>query len=106
LAQYFELARIEGDRLILGREDRSRMALLRKWNKEGGLVKLEDLVVADSKHFIVKDMSEIERSTKHYQQSWFIVHWLGQKNRLSREILTQYVDALKAGKPAAEALPL
>jgi len=106
LAQYFELARIEGGRMILGREDRHRMALLRKWNKEGGLVELEKLIVADSKHFIFKDTSEIEQSTKHYLQSWFIVHWLGQKNRLSRKILTDYVDALKAGKPPVEALPI
>jgi hypothetical protein len=48
MAQYFELARIEGDRLILGKEDRMRMALLRKWNKENGLVKLEDLIVSES----------------------------------------------------------
>ena len=106
LAQYFELARIEGDRLLLGKEDRKRMALLRKWNKEGGLVKLEKLIVADSKHFIVKDEADIERSNMHYFLSWFIVHWLGQNKRLSREILIKYVDALKADKPPIEALPI
>ena len=106
MAQYFELARIEGDRLVLGREDRMRMALLRKWNKDGGLVKLTDLIVAESKNFMVKEPADIEQSNKHYLQSWFIVHWLGQNNRLSKKNLMDYVDAVIGGTAPADALPL
>lgn len=104
LAQYFEMARVEGPRLLLGKVDGRRMALLRKWKAENSLVLVHDLVVAESKHFIVQDMSDLEGSTKHYLQSWLLVYWLGEQKRLTRENLIAYVNALAGGQLSGEAI--
>lgn len=106
LAQYFEAARIENNRFVLGQEDRIKMAILRKWNKASQLVPLASLAVAESKEFLVQDMSNAENSTKHYLQAWALVHMLGEKNRLTMPVLREYVQSLKGGKPPLEALPV
>jgi len=106
LAQYFECCRVENERLILGQTDRDRMMLLRKWNKASALVPLEKLVAADSKQFLVHEMSNLENSTKNYLQSWALTHWLGEKKRLTQPNLNAYVKAVSEGKSPEEALPL
>ncbi|MCW8129001.1 MAG: DUF1570 domain-containing protein [Planctomycetota bacterium] len=106
LAQYFEAARIENNRFILGQEDRAKMAMLRTWNKANELVPLASLAVAESKEFLVKDLSNVENSTKHYLQAWALTHLLGEAGRLNMPTLRGYVQALKDGKPPLHALPL
>jgi regulator of replication initiation timing len=106
LAQYFEQARVEGSRLVLGQLDREWMAMLREWNKEGGLVPVADLVSAGSDKFLVKSDKDQAASTKHYLQSWAVIHWLGEQGRLNKKNLEAYVNAVASGKPSPEALPL
>ncbi len=105
LAQYFELARLEGTRLVLGREDRVRMAVLRRLQAGGGLVTLEEMLSAGAEEYIVEDMSDAETSTKHYLQAWLLVHMLGEKGKLTKENLTGFVKALAGGAEPMQALP-
>ena len=106
LAQYFECARIEGERFILGQEDREKMTLLKKWKKAEALVPLDKLVAGGPQDYLVHEISNIEHSTKHYLQAWCLVHWLGERGRLQKEVLRAYVGALNDHKKPLEALPL
>ena len=106
LAQYFEAARIEGSRFVLGQEDRNKMALLRKFKKEGGLIPLDDIMMGGAADYMVHDITNLEHSTKNYLQAWLIVHWLGENNRLNKETLSAYVTALKEKKLPTDALPI
>jgi len=106
LAQYFEAARIENDHFILGQEDRAKMAILRKFRKEGGLLPLDKLVNGGQDDYIVHDLTNVEHSTKNYLQAWLVVHWLGENKRLNKETLQAYVKACAERKPPLEALPI
>jgi hypothetical protein len=109
LAQYFECARIEGDHFVLGQEDRYKMAMLRKWHKANATIPLDKLITGDQKDYIVhrtQDMSDLEHSTKHYLESWCLTWVLGEKGRLTKAVLQDYVKGLASNKAPLEALPL
>jgi hypothetical protein len=106
LAQYFECARLEADRIILGQEDRARMAMLRKWNKAGVGLTLEQILTGEGKDYAVMDMRDVEHSTKHYLTAWCLTWILGEKQCLKKEPLYAFVKALAEKKPPLEALPL
>jgi len=105
LAQYFEVGRMEGPRLILGQEDRERMVILKKFKKENALLSLEKLCSAGASDFLVHGQSDMTQSTKSYLQSWAFVNWLGEKGRLKKEFMQEYVKQLAAGKAPMDALP-
>lgn len=106
LAQYFEASRIENDRFILGQEDRNKMAILRKFKKEGGIIPLSKFLNGGPEDYVVHEIANLERSTKNYLQAWNLTHWLGENGRLKRDILQAYVKALMEKKSPAEALPI
>ncbi len=87
LAQYFENARVEAGRLILGQEDRARIRILRRFKQEGSLISIEEMVTADAKSYLVHEIGNVENSTKHYLMAWCVVHLLGEKGRLTKENL-------------------
>ena len=104
LAQYFECARMENDRFILGQEDRAKMAFLRKCKKEGGLVPLDKVVSGQSEDYLMRKMSDLEHSTKHYLEAWSLVHMLGEKGRLTKDLMREYVKQVADKKDSMEAL--
>lgn len=104
LAQYFEVSRIENDRLILGQEDRERMAILRQFRSQNALLPIDKVVAGDAKDYLVHSFSNLETSTKNYMQSWLLVHHLGEKGRLTRDNLQAFVKDLGAGKAPLAAL--
>jgi hypothetical protein len=104
LAQYFECARIEGDRLILGQEDRGKMAFLRKCKRDGGLVPLDKMMTGGPAEYMIVDMADVERSTKHYLQAWAMTHLLAERGRLTKETLDDYAKLIQQQKPPLEAL--
>lgn len=106
LAQYFEHARVEGPRLILGREDEAKTALLRKFHRQNTLIPLRKMITAGSKDYMVHKIGDAERSTKNYLQAWWLVRMLGEKGRLKKKHLDAFVKALAAGKSPEEALPI
>lgn len=106
LAQYFELGRLEGNKFILGVEDRNRLALLRRFKKENALMTLENLLSANAQDFLVHGEADLENSAKSYLQSWLLIQVLDENKRLSREHLQSFIRQLAAGKAAIEALPL
>ena len=99
LAQYFENARVEAGRLILGQEDRGRMSILRRFKQEGSLISIEEMVAGDAKSYLVHEIGNVENSTKHYLMAWCVVHLLGEKGRLTKEnlegfaALTSFADS-------------
>jgi hypothetical protein len=105
LAQYFEMSRMEADRLILGQESRERMAILRKFKSENSLIGLEKFITAGQADYIVHDISNLENSTKNYLQAWLVTSILGEKGRLKKENLEAYVKLLKENKAPTDALP-
>jgi len=106
LAQYFEVSRMEADRLILGQESRERMAILRKFKSENSLIALDKFVTAGQADYIVHDISNLENSTKNYLQAWLVTSIIGDKGRLKKENLEAYVKQLKENKPPLDALPM
>lgn len=105
LAQYFEMSRMEADRLILGQDSRERMAILRKFKTENSLIALDKFVTAGQADYIVHDIANLENSTKNYLQAWLVTSILGEKGRLKKENLEAYVKLLKENKPPLDALP-
>ncbi|MBE7464416.1 MAG: DUF1570 domain-containing protein [Planctomycetes bacterium] len=105
LAQYFEVSRVEGSRLILGQEDRDKIFMLRKWNKDVSLPPVAKVATSGAEDFIVHEITNLENSTKHYLMSWALVHWLGEQKRLSKEHLTAYIQKLQNGTEQLAALP-
>ena len=106
LAQYFEIATVEGRLLVLGREDRKKVAHLRRRGREGALVPFEKMLAAGPKEYATHGIGTPEGSTDHYLQAWYLVHLLGEKGRLKKEHLRAFVRALADGRPPVEALPL
>jgi hypothetical protein len=104
LAQYFECARMEGDRFILGQEDRRKITFLRKCRKANTLVPPEQVIDGKAEDYHIKDPSDIEHSHMYYLESWSLVHLLGEKGRLNRDTLQSYVKQVEAKKPPADAL--
>lgn len=104
LAQYFEMSRMEGSRFVLGQEDRARMALLRQWKKDGKTVPLDGVLTGKQEDYMVQDMADLEHSTKHYLEAWCLVHLLGEKGRLQRDLLREFVKQVSAQKPPLDAL--
>lgn len=105
LAQYFELSRMEADRMVLGQDNRERMAILRKFKTENALIALDKFVTAGQADYIVHDIANLENSTKNYLQAWLVTHIIGEKGRLKKEVLQEYVKLLKDNKPPLEAMP-
>lgn len=105
LAQYFEEARVEGSRLVLGQENRRKIAFLRKASREGKLVPMAKMLTAGSEEYLVRDTSDLEKSTKHYLQAWCLVHLLGERGRLKKDALDAYVRAVAGGAEPMDALP-
>ena len=104
LAQYFEAARLENGRFILGQDVREKMALLKKFRNAGTLFTLEQLVNGGAADYMVHEISNLERSTKNYLQAWLLTNTLGEKGRLKREIMQAYIQALADKRPPLEAL--
>ncbi|HYG76994.1 MAG TPA: DUF1570 domain-containing protein [Planctomycetota bacterium] len=104
LAQYFEVSRIEADRLILGQDSRERLALLRKFKNENALIPLDKFATAGQSDYIVHEISNLENSTKNYLQAWLVTNIIGEKGRLKKEVLQEYAKLLEAKKPPLEAL--
>lgn len=94
LAQYFEVAKLERGKLMLGQVDRGRMAKLKEWKKDGTLKPVSAIAAAGAEGFLVHTIGDLEKSTRHYLQSWCLVHWLGENNRLKKEYLNTYVRAM------------
>jgi len=105
LAQYFEESRVEGSRLVLGQENRRKLAFLRKACREGKLVPIARMLTAGAEDYLVKDASNIENSTKHYLQAWCLIHLLGERGMLKKERLHAFVRALADGTEPMKALP-
>jgi len=105
LAQYFEEARVEGSRLVLGQENRRKIAFLRKARREGKLVPMAKMLTAGAEDYLVKDTSDLEKSTKHYLQAWCLIHLLGEKGRLKKGTLDAFVRAMAGGADPIKALP-
>lgn len=105
LAQYFEVGRLEGNRFVLGVEDRNRIAILRRFQRENALMSLDQLLGADEKDFLVHGSADVENSTRSYLQSWLLVHILGENKRLTRENLQAFIGQLASGKKVLEVLP-
>jgi len=105
LAQYFEEARVEGARLVLGQENRRKLAFLRKASREGKLVPIPRMLTAGAEDYLVRDASNLENSTKHYLQAWCLIHLLGERGKLKKEALHAFVRALADGTEPVRALP-
>jgi len=105
LAQYFEESRVEGSRLVLGQENRRKLAFLRKACREGKLVPIARMLTAGAEDYLVKDASNIENSTKHYLQAWCLIHLLGERGMLKKEALHAFVRSLADGTEPMKALP-
>jgi hypothetical protein len=108
LAQYFEEARVEGSRLVLGQENRATMAFLRDEKRKGKLVPLPRLLAAGPEDFYVQDDDDPEDaadSPRHYRESWCLVHLLGERGRLKKAKLDEFVRAVADGKNPMAALP-
>jgi hypothetical protein len=105
LAQYFEEARVEGSRLILGQENRPKIAFLRKACREGKLVPMPKMLTAGAEDYLVRDTSDIENSTKHYLQAWCLIHLASEKGRVTKEALERFVRAVAGGAEPMTALP-
>ncbi len=106
LAQYFELARLEGSRLLFGREDRGRLKFLRDHMRGGTLVSIEKMLAGGADEYLAHAKEDLEKSSKHYLQSWYMVHMLGVRKRLKKEHMRDFVLAIANGRPPMEALPL
>ena len=104
LAQYFEAARLENGRFILGQDVREKMVILKKFRNEGTLFTLDQLVNGGQSDYVVHEIANVQRSTKNYLQAWELTNLLGEKGRLKREILQAYVQELASNRPPLEAL--
>ncbi len=105
LAQYFQNARVEGGRLILGQQNRKWLSFLRNCKREGKLVPIEKLLASGPKDFLADTAAKNESVSIHYRQSWYLVHRLGEWNRLKTEHLDAFVRELAAGRSPMSALP-
>jgi hypothetical protein len=104
LAQYFEAARLENGRFVLGQDVREKMVLLKKFHAAGSLFTLEQLMNGGQNDYMVHEIANLERSTKNYLQAWLLTNTLGEKGRLKREILQAYMQELANKRPPLEAL--
>ncbi len=105
LAQYFEEARVEGSRLVLGQENRPKIAFLRKACREGKLVPMPKMLTAGAEDYLVKDTSDIENSTKHYLQAWCLIHLVSEQGGVTKVALEKFVRAVAGGTEPMAALP-
>jgi hypothetical protein len=106
LAQYFEAARLENGRFILGQDVREKMVILKKFRNEASLLPLEKILNGGQMDYMVHEISNLEHSTKNYLQAWILTNTLGEKGRLKKEILQAYVTALVDKKKPVDALPV
>jgi hypothetical protein len=106
LAQYFEAARLENNKFVLGQDVKEKMALLRQFKKEDALLPLEKLVNGGQNDYLVHDMSNLKTSAKNYYQGWLLTNYLGEKGRLTRETLSAYIAELAKKTPPLDALPV
>lgn len=104
MAQFFENSFIEGNVLLIGKMDKDRINLLRGYIREQKTIPLRQFLVADSREFLVKDLSNLENSNIHYLQAWALVYYIAQKYDLSQgNFFESYVNDLNNGADPVKA---